>query len=134
MRHVTLSYPNGWVAELLLVAVLLAQRDLFDHVRRVRKALDSGGVEAGRESVAEIVGRDTGRMDQFWRSPARRSNRWPRISATGWWLRSSGICCSARAGMAAYKAINTLDSMIGHRTPHYRAFGRAAAKLDDGVN
>jgi adenosylcobinamide-phosphate synthase len=133
IRHLTESRPLGWIAELALVAVLLAQRDLFDHVRRVRKALDTGGVEAGREAVQAIVGRDTDRLDRF--AVARAAieslaeNFSDGVVAPVFWYLLLGP-----AGIAGYKAINTLDSMIGHKTPHYLYFGRAAAKLDDWAN
>src|SRR5262249_32885572 len=123
----------GWIAELLLVAVLLAQRDLFDHVRRVKRALETGGVTAGRDAVAAIVGRDTARLDQF--AVARAAieslaqNFSDRVVASVFWYLPLGP-----AGMFAYKAINTADSMIAHKTPHYLHFGRAAAKIDDWAN
>jgi adenosylcobinamide-phosphate synthase len=125
--------PQGWIAELLLVAVLLAQRDLFDHVQRVRRALVSGGVTAGREAVAAIVGRDSTRLDQF--AVARAAieslaeNFSDGVVAPIFWYLLLGP-----AGMFAYKAINTADSMIAHKSAHYLQFGRAAAKLDDWAN
>jgi adenosylcobinamide-phosphate synthase len=133
IRHLTYSYPLGWIAELILVAVLLAQRDLFDHVRRVRKALDDGGVEAGRIAVQAIVGRDTAKLDVY--AVARAAveslaeNFSDGVVAPVFWYLLLGP-----AGIAGYKAINTLDSMIGHKTPHYLMFGRVAAKFDDAVN
>jgi adenosylcobinamide-phosphate synthase len=133
VRQLADTYPQGWIAELLLVAMLLAQRDLFDHVRRVRNALVSGGVMAGREEVASIVGRDATRLDQF--AVARAAieslaeNFSDGVVAPAFWYLLLGP-----AGMFAYKAINTLDSMIGHKSAHYLQFGRAAAKLDDWAN
>jgi adenosylcobinamide-phosphate synthase len=133
VRELADSYPQGWIAELLLVAVLLAQRDLFDHVRRVRNDLVSGGVIAGREAVAAIVGRDTTRLDQF--AVARAAieslaeNFSDGVVAPAFWYLLLGP-----AGIFAYKAVNTADSMIGHKSAHYLQFGRAAAKLDDWAN
>ena len=133
VRHVADSYRQGWIAELLLVAVLLAQRDLFDHVRRVKRALETGGVAAGRASVAAIVGRDTTRLDQF--AVARAAieslaeNFSDGVVAPVFWYLLLGP-----AGMFAYKAVNTADSMIAHKTPHYLQFGRFAARLDDWAN
>jgi adenosylcobinamide-phosphate synthase len=68
-------------------------------------------------------------------SPGRRWNPWPRTSPTAWWRRSLfWYLLLGLPGLVAYKAINTLDSMLGHHTPHYQAFGKAAARLDDAVN
>ena len=133
VRRLADDTPQGWIAELLLVAVLLAQRDLFDHVRRVKRALETGGAEAGRIAVAEIVGRDTSRLDPF--AVARAAveslaeNFSDGVVAPCFWYLLLGP-----AGMFAYKAINTADSMIAHKTPHYLQFGRAAARLDDWAN
>ena len=125
--------PQGWIAELLLVAVLLAQRDLFDHVRRVRRALEQDGVRAGRDAVSAIVGRDSTRLDQF--AVARAAieslaeNFSDGVVAPAFWYLLLGP-----AGIFVYKALNTADSMIAHKTPHYLQFGRAAARLDDWAN
>ena len=67
-------------------------------------------------------------------SRARRSRAWPRISPTGWWRPPCGWSIAGLPGAAIYKAINTADSMIGHRTQRYEQFGWAAARLDDLVN
>jgi len=117
----------------LACASLPAQRSLHDHVAAVEVALRSGGLEAGRRAVAMIVGRDPERLDE----PAvcraaiesLAENFSDGIVAPAFW-----IGCLGLPGGALYKAINTADSMIGHRTPRYEAFGWAAARLDDGVN
>ncbi|AIQ89605.1 MULTISPECIES: adenosylcobinamide-phosphate synthase CbiB [Methylobacterium] len=117
----------------LLCASLPAQRSLHQHVAAVEKALRTGGLEAGRRAVAMIVGRDPERLDE----PAvcraaiesLSENFSDGIVAPAFWIGGLGL-----PGGALYKAINTADSMIGHRTPRYEAFGWAAARLDDGVN
>ncbi len=117
----------------LACASLPAQRSLHDHVAAVETALRGGGLEAGRRAVARIVGRDPERLDE----PAvcraaiesLAENFSDGIVAPAFWIGALGL-----PGGALYKAINTADSMIGHRTPRYEAFGWAAARLDDGVN
>ena len=117
----------------LACASLPAQRSLHDHVAAVERALRDGGLEAGRRAVAMIVGRDPERLDE----PAvcraaiesLAENFSDGIVAPSFWIGGLGL-----PGGALYKAINTADSMIGHRTPRYEAFGWAAARLDDGVN
>lgn len=117
----------------LACASLPAQRSLHDHVAAVEAALRGGGLEAGRRAVAMIVGRDPERLDE----PAvcraaiesLAENFSDGIVAPAFWIGALGL-----PGGALYKAINTADSMIGHRTPRYAAFGWAAARLDDGVN
>ena len=114
-------------------ARLIAQRSLYEHVASVADALDEGGVEAGREAVAKIVGRDTRGLDEA--GVARSAieslaeNFSDAVVAPIMWGALLGL-----PGMVAYKAINTADSMIGHRTPRHEAFGYAAAKVDDVVN
>jgi adenosylcobinamide-phosphate synthase len=117
----------------LLCASLPAQRSLHAHVLAVETALRTGGVEAGRRAVAMIVGRDPDTLD----APAvcraaiesLAENFSDGIVAPSFW-----IGCLGLPGGVLYKAINTADSMIGHRTPRYAAFGWAAARLDDLVN
>jgi len=117
----------------LLCASLPAQRSLNDHVAAVETALRGGGLQAGRRAVAMIVGRDPDQLD----APAvcraaiesLAENFSDGIVAPSFW-----IGCLGLPGGALYKAINTADSMIGHRTPRYAAFGWAAARLDDLVN
>ncbi|MDQ0315691.1 adenosylcobinamide-phosphate synthase CbiB [Amorphus orientalis] len=128
--------PLGLVGLLVtsaLASTLLAQRSLFDHVARVADAMETGGLEAGRQAVSQIVGRDPATLD----SPAvcraaiesLAENFSDGVTAPAVWLAAFGL-----PGGAAYKAINTADSMIGHRTPRHQAFGWAAARLDDLVN
>jgi adenosylcobinamide-phosphate synthase len=128
-----LRVPFGFLAAGLLASTLLAQRSLHDHVRRVARALESSGLDGGREAVAHIVGRDTAVLDEAGVARAAieslAENFSDAVVAPAFWLAVGGL-----AGGAAYKAINTADSMIGHRTPRHRDFGFAAARLDDVVN
>ena len=122
----------GWLAELALVATLLAQRDMTDHMVRVARALDRG-VEPAREAVRHIVGRDLRALDEHGIARAAiesgAENYSDGVVAPAIWYLLLGL-----PGLLAYKAINTMDSMIGHRSPRHHAFGRAAARLDDAVN
>jgi adenosylcobinamide-phosphate synthase len=117
----------------VLGSTLLAQRSLHRHVAHVADALDQDGVVGGRRAVAHIVGRDTDALDQAGVARAAieslAENFSDGVVAPVLWLAIAGL-----PGAALYKAINTADSMIGHRTPRYAAFGWAAARLDDLVN
>ncbi|MFG1296062.1 adenosylcobinamide-phosphate synthase CbiB [Xanthobacter variabilis] len=125
--------PFGWVLAGLLGSTLVAQRSLHWHVARVADALESGGLEAGREAVSHIVGRDPQRLDEAGVARAAieslAENFSDGIVAPVLWMAVGGL-----AGGAAYKALNTADSMIGHLTPRHAAFGWAAARSDDYVN
>lgn len=123
----------GWAIELVLVAWLLAQRSLFNHVRAVRTALAAEGLSAGRQAVSHIVGRDVRLLDEHGvaraaiESSAENFN--DGVVAPTFWYLLLGL-----PGLLVYKAVNTMDSMVGYRTPRFRAFGMAAARLDDGMN
>ena len=133
LEHALLLLPFGMLATGLLASALIAQRSLHRHVANVARALDEGGVAAGRSAVAHIVGRDTEELDAAGIARAAieslAENFSDAIVAPVIWMVIGGL-----PGAALYKAINTADSMIGHRTPRYAAFGWAAARLDDLVN
>jgi adenosylcobinamide-phosphate synthase len=128
-----LRLPFGLIALAVVASTLIAQRSLHRHVADVATALEQGGVIAGRAAVAKIVGRDPETLDAA--SVARAAieslaeNFSDGVVAPVVWMAIAGL-----PGAALYKAINTADSMIGHRTPRHEAFGWAAAKLDDLVN
>ncbi|CCQ72057.1 adenosylcobinamide-phosphate synthase CbiB [Magnetospira sp. QH-2] len=126
-------YPHGWIVELLLLIVLLAQRELFDRVRAVGVALKTESLEAGRREVAHIVGRDPSLLDGHGVSRAAiescAENFSDGVVAPVFWYLIFGF-----PGLLVYKTANTMDSMIGHRTPRHEAFGMAAARLDDLLN
>jgi adenosylcobinamide-phosphate synthase len=126
-------WPAGVLATALLASTLIAQRSLHRHVADVAVTLGKEDIGAARVSVSHIVGRDTGTLDAAGISRAAieslAENFSDGIVAPVLWLAIAGL-----PGAALYKAINTADSMIGHRTPRHAAFGWAAARLDDLVN
>lgn len=117
----------------ILAWPLIAGRSLHDHVKAVQKPLLVGDLPAARQATAMIVGRDVREADEPALSRASieslAENASDGVIAPLFWALIAGL-----PGVAAYKAINTLDSMIGHRTVKHEAFGRFAAKLDDAVN
>ncbi len=125
--------PVGWLVMALFASTLLAQRSLHAHVACVAAALEGPGLAAARAAVSHIVGRDTAVLDEA--AVARAAieslaeNFSDGVVAPAFWMLIGGL-----PGAAIYKAINTADSMIGHRTPRHEAFGFAAARLDDLVN
>ncbi len=127
------AIPYGWAIEVVLAAMMLAQRDLFDHVRRVGHALRREGLAGGRVAVAHIVGRDVAVLDEHGVARAAvescAESYGDGVVAPAFWYLLLGL-----PGLFAFKAISTMDSMIGHETPRYRAFGLVSARLDDAVN
>ena len=136
--------PSGWkdcssthrrvsLSLVILGSTLLSQTSLADHVKAVADALDRGGLTAGREAVSKIVGRDPEQLDRGRRCRAAieslAENFSDGIVAPAFWFGVGGL-----GGGVAYKAVNTADSMIGHRTPQHEAFGWASARFDDLVN
>jgi len=117
----------------ILASSLLAQRSLHQHVAAVSKGLREGGIEGGRKAVSMIVGRNPQSLDEAGVSRAAieslAENFSDGIVAPAFWLGLGGL-----PGAVLYKATNTADSMIGHRTPRHEAFGWAAARFDDLVN
>jgi adenosylcobinamide-phosphate synthase len=129
-------FTFGPVATALLVFVassLIAQKSLHDHVRAVADGLEREGLAGGRQAVSKIVGRNPDRLDEAGVARAAieslAENFADGIVAPAFWIAIGGLPVGA-----LYKAVNTADSMIGHRTPRYAAFGWAAARLDDLVN
>jgi len=133
IQDALLRVPFGIFAVGVLASTLVAQRSLHRHVANVADALEKGGVAAARAAVAHIVGRDTDGLDAAGIARAAieslAENFSDAIVAPVFWMVIGGL-----PGAALYKAINTADSMIGHRTQRYAAFGWAAARLDDVVN
>ncbi len=123
----------GLVLEVLVVAVLLAQKSLADHVGAVALGLRVDGLEGGRRAVSLIVGRDPATLD----APAicraaiesLAENFADGVVAPAFWYAVLGL-----PGILAYKMLNTADSMIGHKNEKYRDFGWASARLDDLAN
>ncbi len=126
----------GWIGMLvlaLLASSLLAQRSLDAHVRAVASGLETAGLEGGRKAVAMIVGRDPDSLDEAGVSRAAieslAENFSDGIVAPLFWLTAGGLPAAI-----AYKAVNTADSMVGHKSERHAAFGWAAARLDDLLN
>jgi len=133
VQYELLRLPFGILLTALLASTLIAQRSLHRHVADVAVALEIKNLAAGRAAVSHIVGRDTAALDEAGVARAAieslAENFSDAVVAPVVWLVIAGL-----PGAALYKAINTADSMIGHRTERYAAFGRAAARLDDLVN
>ncbi|WP_353474407.1 adenosylcobinamide-phosphate synthase CbiB [Salipiger sp. H15] len=112
---------------------LIAMRSMHDHVAAVARPLARGDMAEARRAVSMIVGRDPERLDAAGIARAATEslaeNSSDGIVAPLFWGAVAGL-----PGIAAYKAVNTLDSMIGHRNDRYEAFGKLAARLDDAVN
>jgi adenosylcobinamide-phosphate synthase len=143
---IALAAGVGWIIQRMIAsgltgAVLLgilawpfvAFRSLYDHVAKVRDPLRAGDVEAARKAVSMIVGRDPEQLDEA--AIARAAIESLAESASDgvvaplFWGVLLGL-----PGIIGYKAVNTLDSMIGHRSPRHEAFGWAAARIDDVAN
>lgn len=124
---------RGWILETVVVAILVAQRSLYDHVLQVVLALQRGGVTAGRAAVSRIVGRDPETLDGFGVARAGieslAENFGDGVVGPIFFYAVAGL-----PGILLYKTVNTLDSMIGHRSPRYLAFGWASARFDDLLN
>jgi len=133
VQHELLAMPFGIFALGLVASTMLTQRSLYRHVANVASALESQDIVASRAAVSHIVGRDTVALDAAGVARAAieslAENFSDGVVAPVFWMVVAGL-----PGAALYKAINTADSMIGHRTPRYAAFGWAAARLDDAVN
>ena len=112
---------------------LVALRSMHDHVMAVVRPLEAGDLPAARHAVSMIVGRDPNRLDRAGVTRAAleslAENTSDGIVAPLLWGALLGL-----PGIAAYKAVNTLDSMIGHRTERYQQVGWASARFDDLVN
>jgi adenosylcobinamide-phosphate synthase len=122
----------GFAALAVLAASLPAQRSLAAHVGAVADGLDAG-LDEGRDAVAKIVGRNPAMLDEAGVARAAieslAENFSDGVVAPILWTALGGLI-----GGALYKAINTADSMIGHQDERHKAFGWAAARLDDLVN
>jgi adenosylcobinamide-phosphate synthase len=129
---VTRRIPFGWVIEALLASTLLAQKALGHAVKAVADALGRD-LMAGRAAVSQIVGRDPDELDQAGVSRAAIESLAESTSdgvlAPAFWLLVGGL-----PGILIYKAVNTADSMVGHRNERYGQFGWASARLDDLLN
>jgi adenosylcobinamide-phosphate synthase len=123
----------GRVAEIWLAASCLATRNLLDEAQAVVQALEHSDIEAARRQLARIVGRDTAALNRNEIARAVIETLAESLSdgiiAPLFYLTVGGVPL-----VMAYKATNTLDSMIGHRDETYEWFGKTAARLDDAAN
>ncbi len=126
------ALPGGFVIEVALAAILIAQKSLVTHVRAVADALRLSTGD-GRLAVAQIVGRDTSEMDGPDVARAAIESAAENLSdgviAPVFWFLIAGL-----PGLMLYKLTNTADSMIGYLNPKYADFGKAAARFDDALN
>lgn len=128
--------PAGWI-QIMIVGVLawplVALRSLHDHVAAVANPLQAGDIAAARDAVSRIVGRDPTTLDEAGIARAAieslAENASDGIVAPVFWGALFGL-----PGILGYKAVNTLDSMIGHRSERHETFGWAAARIDDVAN
>jgi adenosylcobinamide-phosphate synthase len=128
-----LGMPRYATWQVLLAWTTLATRSLLDEASSVIRALEAGDIQLARQRLSRIVGRDTAHLDESEISRAvietLAESACDGIVAPMFWLAAGGVPAAM-----AHKAINTLDSMIGHFEPPYRDFGRVAARLDDVAN
>jgi adenosylcobinamide-phosphate synthase len=117
----------------ILATPFVAARSLYEHVAAVARPLLAGDVAAARAAVAMIVGRDPAKLDEAAIARAAieslSENTSDGIVAPVFWGALLGL-----PGIVGYKAINTLDSMIGHRSARHQDFGWASARIDDIAN
>ena len=128
-----LGRSKSAVWQTLLAWSALATRSLLEESHAVIRALEVDELDLARQRLSRIVGRDTAHLDKAEISRAvietLAESACDGIVAPLFWIACGGVSCAM-----SYKAINTLDSMIGHPEPPYRYFGRVAARLDDAVN
>ena len=134
-RAILRAFPAGlrWPVEVALLWTTISMRGLADAALAVGRELERGDLRAARVRAGEIVGRDTGRLSES--EVARAAVESVAENA------SDGVVAPMLYGLLfgapgalAYKAINTLDSMVGHPHPPHRDLGRASARLDDLAN
>jgi adenosylcobinamide-phosphate synthase len=132
LQDVLTRFSGGWLINVAIATAFIAQKSMKDHVLEVSHAL-SNSLAEGRTSVAKIVGRDTTQLDESGVIKAAleslAENTADGIVAPVFWYAILGL-----PGIVAYKAINTADSMIGHKSDRHLFFGFCAAKLDDLIN
>ena len=127
------EFSFGWVIVACVATIGLAQRSLYVHARDVLQPLAAGDLSQARLALSRIVGRDTIALSETGVAAAALESLAESFNdavvAPAFWFAIGGL-----PGLFAYKAINTADSMIGHREPRWRMFGWAAARTDDILN
>lgn len=113
--------------------LVLGGASLAEQGTAIGRELDAGDVTAARERLPNLCGRDPRRLDQFGLSRAAvesvAENTSDAVVAPLLWGAVAGV-----PGLLGYRAVNTLDAMVGYRSPRYRRFGWASARLDDVAN
>ena len=129
----SLSSIAAWCAHLFLLYSFLALGDLLHHGWRIERALRRGNLDEARTAVSQLVGRDTDRLDD---GGCRRAaieslseNLTDGFISPLCWYAAAGI-----PGLALFKVVSTMDSMVGYKTPRYLRFGWCGARLDDVMN
>ncbi len=132
-QFIALQPVIGWIVEVAIVWVFLAQKSLFDHVGDVARGLQIDGLEGGREAVGRIVGRDPQTLDESGVVRAAieslAENFSDGVVAPAFWYLVFGL-----PGLLVYKMINTADSMIAYKNEKYLHFGNVTAQIDDLAN
>lgn len=135
-RIISLALPGTWwgiAIEAVIASSLIASRSLYQHVSALLPPLKRGDLNTARQAVSQIVGRDPTNLDETAIVRAGleslSENASDGVIAPVFWGSLFGL-----PGIAAYKAVNTLDSMIGHRDERHAAYGGFAARLDDVAN
>ena len=126
------NHAFGWIVETVLLVLLLDQRGHYDRLRAVAGKLGEQGLEPAREAMARIAG-DGGRpVDGHGvaRAAVESSARnfCDEVVALVFWYLLFGF-----PGFLVCKVVSIMNTRIGHRTPHYRAFGLTAARLNDAL-
>lgn len=123
----------AWIAHVALLYTMLALGDLLHHVWRIERAARDGDLDRARQAVSALVGRDTDRMDA---AACRRAaveslseNLTDGFVSPVFWYAVAGL-----PGIALFKIVSTMDSMVGYKTPLYLRFGWCGARLDDVMN
>jgi adenosylcobinamide-phosphate synthase len=135
LQSLLLAIAGSWARPLIAVLAWpgLAQRSLYDHVRPVADALERQDLPAARAAVGMIVGRDTAELDEAGIARAAVESL-AESFCDGVVAPLFSLLVLGLPGIWVYKAINTADSMIGHREERWRAYGWAAARMDDAMN
>ena len=127
------SYPSAAMLHVFFLYSMLALRDLLQHAWKVEKAASNSDLEGARRAIAQLVGRDTSRMDiAACRRAAVESvseNLADGFTSPLFWYALAGL-----PGILLFKLVSTMDSMVGYKTPRYLNFGWCGARLDDLLN
>jgi adenosylcobinamide-phosphate synthase len=136
IEHLVLHFLPGFIGTIImacLVSSLIAVTSLLEHVQRVQMPVMMGDIETARVEVSKIVGRDTSELEQEGvirtALESLAENFSDGVVAPIFWFVVFGF-----PGIVFYKAVNTADSLIGHKNERYIDFGYFAAKTDDVVN